>query len=279
MTATLEHRTIDAGGFHTAYVQAGDPDNDTVVLLHDGAFGSTGELCWGDVMTQLATRYHVVAPDLLGWGGTDKVVFLDRSPYAARIAHIEAFCSALGIDKAYFAGASFGGSLVLRAMTTPGASWPVSKAVSVSGAGGAFRRPEGLAALGEYTPSLEAAEKLTAFSVTSTEGLEDHIRQRHENSLIPGHWEALMAPRLSNPSTTRTTGPDTFLEDLAALTTPILLIEGTRDQLMEPGWADKTAGSNPHIQTVLADYAHEPNIDAPQWTAETMAAFFEGPNK
>ncbi|WP_448627669.1 alpha/beta fold hydrolase [Geodermatophilus sp. URMC 64] len=268
-------KTVVAGGFRTAYLEAGDPAGETVVLLHDGAFGTTAELCWGPVAESLAADgFHVVVPELLGWGGTDKVVFFDRSPYPPRVAHVAAFVRELGIERAHFAGVSFGGSLLLRALVDPARPWPVERAVTFSGTGGPFRLPEGTAALADYEPSLEAAERLTGLLVRSTDGLADHIRQRYENSLVPGHWEAMTAPRLSNPATTRQLPPDTFLDDLQGVRTPLLLVEGRHDTLLETGWSKKLADLAPGGTAVETDFGHEPNIEAPEETAALLAGFF-----
>lgn len=273
-TESTATRTVVAGGFRTTYLEAGDPGRDTVVLLHDGGFGTTAALCWGPVIERLSTDFHVVAPDLQGWGGTDKVVYLDRSPYTGRLAHVAAFTRELGIEKAHFAGVSFGGSLLLRALVDPTGPWPVDRAVSFSGTGGPFRLPEGMAALAEYEPSLEAAERATALLVRSTEGLSEHIAQRHANSLIPGHWESLMAPRLSNPAVKRELPPDTFLDQLRTVRTPLLLVEGRYDTLLEPGWSKKLADLAPGATAVEVDHGHEPNIEAPDEASRLLADFF-----
>jgi pimeloyl-ACP methyl ester carboxylesterase len=259
----FEAKTVVAGGFQTRYLEAGDRAKPTLILVHDGAFGTTAELCWQDIIGELSDDYHILAPELLGWGGTDKVVYFDRSPYAARIPHIEAFVRELNVASADYLGASFGGSLILRATVAPGNPWKIKRAISMSGSGGPYRLQSGIEALADYTPSLEAAEKLTALIAGSTTGLEDHIRQRHENSLIPGHWEALMAPRLKNPSVTRAAPVDDYLDCLAQTMIPALLIAGSRDPLLENGWAEKLAALSPNLSAVRIDAGHEPNIECP----------------
>ncbi|MGF7123180.1 alpha/beta hydrolase [Rhodococcus sp. TAF43] len=271
-----EKKSLIADGFHTTYIEAGNPDKDTIVLIHDGGFGSTAELCWSEMIPHLTDRFHVLAPDLLGWGGTDKAVFLDRPPFAPRVKHIAAFCQELGVDRAHFVGASFGGSMVMRAITDPTSPWPVDRAVSISGTGGPYRLPEGIAALADYTPSLEDAARMTGYMVRSLDGMDEHIRQRFENSLIPGHWEAMAAPRLSNPSVERTQIADPFLDLLAATQIPVLLVEGTRDELLESGWSKKLADLTPMARAAELDYAHEPNIDAPAETAGLIVDFLTG---
>lgn len=271
-----EKKSLIADGFHTAYIEAGNPAKDTIVLVHDGGFGSTAELCWSEMIPHLADHFHLLAPDLLGWGGTDKAVFLDRPPFAPRVKHIAAFCQELGVDRAHFVGASFGGSMVMRAITDPTNPWPVDRAVSISGTGGPYRLPEGIAALADYTPSLEDAARMTGYMVRSLDGMDEHIRQRFENSLIPGHWEAMAAPRLSNPAAERSPIADPFLDRWAASQVPVLLVEGTRDELLESGWSKKLADLTPMARAAELDYAHEPNIDAPAETAGLVVDFLTG---
>ena len=67
-------RDIVAGGFRTRYLEAGPAqraDVPTVLLVHDGAFGADAGVTWSRLIPMLSTRYRVVAPDLLGYGGSD----------------------------------------------------------------------------------------------------------------------------------------------------------------------------------------------------------------
>lgn len=273
---SYQAKTVDAGGFRTAYLEAGDPGNPTAVLVHDGAFGTTAELCWAPMIERLSGKFHVLAPDLLGWGGTDKVVYLDRSPYAARVPHVAAWCATVGVTDAAFVGASFGGSLVLRALVDPSSAWPIARAVSVSGTGGPYRLPAGIEALGSYEPSMAEAGRLTGLLVTSLDGLADHVETRYRNSLVPGHWEAMKAPALKNPAVERALPADPFFDQLAQVTAPVLLVEGRNDQLLEKQWAKKLAEVAPTAQVVETDYGHEPNIEAPDALVDLILPFLRG---
>jgi pimeloyl-ACP methyl ester carboxylesterase len=58
-------------GMDVAYTEAGDPDAPTLVLLHGiNAAGTNGE--FREVFSELAEEYHVVAPDLPGFGRSDR---------------------------------------------------------------------------------------------------------------------------------------------------------------------------------------------------------------
>jgi len=58
-------------GMDVRYTEAGDPEAPDLVLLHGiNAAGSSGE--WRAVFDELAEEYHVVAPDLPGYGRSDR---------------------------------------------------------------------------------------------------------------------------------------------------------------------------------------------------------------
>ena len=58
-------------GFDIAYTEAGDPENPDLVLFHGiNAAGSNHE--FHAVFEQLAEEYHVIAPDLPGFGHSDR---------------------------------------------------------------------------------------------------------------------------------------------------------------------------------------------------------------
>jgi len=65
------HHTHRWRGMDVAYTEAGDPDAPDLVLLHGiNAAGSSGE--FREVAAALADDYHVIAPDLPGFGCSDR---------------------------------------------------------------------------------------------------------------------------------------------------------------------------------------------------------------
>ncbi len=68
---TGDQRTYRWRGMDVAYTEAGDPDDPDLVLVHGvNAAGSSGE--FRHVFGALAEDYHVVAPDLPGFGRSDR---------------------------------------------------------------------------------------------------------------------------------------------------------------------------------------------------------------
>lgn len=66
-----EQQTYRWRGMDISYTEAGDPDDQTLVLLHGvNAAGSSHE--FRNVAGDLSEEYHVVAPDLPGFGASDQ---------------------------------------------------------------------------------------------------------------------------------------------------------------------------------------------------------------
>ncbi|MFF9508077.1 alpha/beta fold hydrolase [Streptomyces sp. NPDC014724] len=63
--ATVHHRTVRIDGLDVFYREAGDPDAPTVVLLHGMP---TSSFMFRNLIPLLSDRYHVVAPDMIGFG-------------------------------------------------------------------------------------------------------------------------------------------------------------------------------------------------------------------
>jgi pimeloyl-ACP methyl ester carboxylesterase len=110
------------------YVEAGT--GPTVILLH-GLGGSTQ--AWQFNIGALAEKYHVVAPDQIGFGKSDKPLVNYR--IRTYVDFLDQFCKQLKIDRATLVGNSMGGWIA--AMFA--ASFPerVDKLVLVDAAGSA----------------------------------------------------------------------------------------------------------------------------------------------
>lgn len=91
------HHTIDIDGVSLFYREAGPVDAPTILLLH--GFGASSYM-FRDLIPQLAHKYHVIAPDLPGFGQTSVLpgVAFDYT-FDRLAAVIDAFTIAKGIER------------------------------------------------------------------------------------------------------------------------------------------------------------------------------------
>lgn len=266
-------RIVDVpDGIRTKYLELGDPSAETIVLIHDGTFGTDGSLSFGPILKPLAERYRVVVPDLLGYGGTAKTTDFAISSYAARIQHIAGLCELLEVKEAHFVGSSFGGSITLTAAVEK--AWPMISGVSIGGSAGPYRIQENFEDLQRFRSTMEDARRLTAYLVGDITNFEDHIQARYENMLLPGHWEVLESARVRNPDLPPRPLPDDYPDSLGQVETPLLIVEGETDRLMEDGWAERLAAYAKNARGVRMAGAHSPQLEHPDAVVSMLVEFF-----
>src|SRR5664279_4593115 len=96
-------------GHRITYRQAGDPSLPVLLLVH-GITSSSAT--WDPVIPALAEHAHVIAPDLLGHGESDK----PRADYSlgAFASVLRDLLERLGHDQASVVGHSFGGGVAMQ---------------------------------------------------------------------------------------------------------------------------------------------------------------------
>ena len=247
------------GDIKTHFLEAGKGAD--LVLLHGGEFGASAEITWRHNIDALAQRFHVVAPDILGWGQTDKV-YSFTDPAGLRIKHVQRFLETLAIGKAFFVGNSAGGGLVLRASVRNPAPLQIRKMVTICGNASVFKT-NSQADLENYTPSLENMKKIVALLYHDTKWRSEiNIRERYECSIIPGAWETLSAARLRSPVHHARSTTEEFVKQLSQLTIPLLIMSCDHDPLNQSDWDVNFQKIVPGSQVYRFKHsAHEPQIE------------------
>jgi pimeloyl-ACP methyl ester carboxylesterase len=92
MTA-IKYRTANVDGLKVFYREAGPNAGPKLLLLH--GFPSAGHM-FRDLIPVLADRFHIVAPDLPGFGNSDRP---DRNSFDRIAAIIDRFTEVIGFDR------------------------------------------------------------------------------------------------------------------------------------------------------------------------------------
>lgn len=274
---TWAGRHVVVDGVRTHYLEAGQ--GPPLVLLHSGEFGGCAELSWEYLLGPLSERFRVIAPDWLGYGGTDKIH--DFGGKRGRmLSHMRRFLEVLDIERADFVGNSMGATWLTQeaALTPPGL--PVDRIVVLSGAGfvpdNEFRRMTL-----DYDGTPEAMRRLLSaiFSDPVFATDEAYVQRRQALATAPGAWEAVAAARFKSPLVpARSSHGQPDRTEYEAITAPTLLIAGEEDKLREPGYAAALAERIPDCELVLVPgCGHCPNIERPDVVlAETLRFLGDG---
>ncbi|MGB6209012.1 alpha/beta fold hydrolase [Mycobacterium sp.] len=255
----IHTRTAAVDGLATSYLESGA--GDPVILLHGGEFGVSAEISWERTIPALAERYRVLAPDMLGFGQSAKVIdFTDGR--GMRIRHIARFCDALGVDSAQFVGNSMGAINLLTDATSASPVLPMRSMVAICG-GGEIQRSHHMDALYDYDATVPAMRRIVEalFHDPSYPADDAYVQRRFESSIAPGAWEALAAARFRRPGAAPPAAPSSK-RAYQQVGVPALIIEGGCDKLLPPGWAKAIADQIPHARSAVVEAAgHCPQIE------------------
>jgi 2-hydroxymuconate-semialdehyde hydrolase len=179
-------RSIVAGGIRTNYLQAGE--GPPVLLIHGSGPGVSAWVNWRLNIEVLAERNTVYAPDVVGFGFTERPVGFVYDLDSWR-AHLVGFVDALGLEKFSVVGNSFGGGMALAlAAAIPDR---VDKLVLMGAVGVGFKITEGLDRVWAYEPSREAMRGLIELFAFDPDLVSDEVAEaRYQASIRPGFQES-----------------------------------------------------------------------------------------
>jgi pimeloyl-ACP methyl ester carboxylesterase len=266
-----ERKTVLVDGLVTSYLEAGQ--GDPVVLLHGGEFGVTAEFGWERNIAALAAHHRVLAPDMLGFGGTAKVVDFNDGR-GMRIRHIARFCEVVGVEAAHFVGNSMGAINLFVDATSESPVLPVRSMVTICG-GGEIQRNQYSAALYDYDATLAGMRCIieALFHDASYPANDAYVQRRYESSIAPGAWEALAAARFRRPGLEPPSLPSSA-RPYERIAVPTLVVEGECDKLLPPGWAAEIADQIPGGRSLVIQKAgHCPQIEQPSVINHVLVDF------
>ncbi len=221
-------KSIKAGKYTVNYHDHGE--GDTVLLIHGSGPGVTAYANWSKVMPYLAEDRRVIAPDMLGFGYSERPVGVTYTMDLWVQQTID-LIDALKIDKVDVVGNSFGGALALSlAIKYPER---VRKIVLMGSMGIEFDLTYGLDRVWGYEPSVEFMRSvLDLFTYNKSMITDELAKIRYDASVEEGFQESFssMFPYPRQRSVTMMASDE---EDIKKIKAPALIVHG-RDDLVIP---------------------------------------------
>jgi pimeloyl-ACP methyl ester carboxylesterase len=270
MAAHLTTHAVQAGDTRWVYYEGGE--GPTIVLLHGFAADKTE---WLKVAKELTPHFHLIIPDLPGWGDSSRVA---GASYAieAQAARLDAFVQALPLGRFMLAGHAMGGAIAgVYASDHPDhvAGLALLDSFGLKNAGNAFTRD---AAAGKNPfvfddrAGLQRAMALAFKQPPELAGRFADVlvaRNRRDRAFIESSFDTLRQPSQYLSLQPR----------LGRLTMPVLGLWCHDDRIMDISALDSlrnglTAASA--ISTsVINGCNHMPMLEKPEETARVLTSF------
>ena len=221
-------REITAAGYRTNVHDHGE-GGFPLMMIHGSGPGVTAWANWRLVIPELAKHRRVVAPDMLGFGYSerpeDQVYNRERW-----VKHAIGVMDELGLEQVDLVGNSFGGGLALSlAIEHPER---VRRLVLMGSAGVSFPITQGLDEVWGYQPSLDAMRNLMdVFAFNKGLLTEELAEMRYRASIRPGFQESFSA-MFPAPRQRWVDSLASREEDIQALSHETLILHGREDEVI-----------------------------------------------
>lgn len=220
-------RSVVAAGIRTNYHDLGE--GFPLLMIHGSGPGVSAWANWRLVMPELARQARVIAPDMVGFGFTERPAG-QRYTMDAWVDQAVGLLDALGIGQADLVGNSFGGALAVA--LTIRHPQRVRRLVLMGAVGVPFPITEGLDAVWGYTPSIANMRGILDYFAWDRGLVNDELaRLRYAASIQPGFQEAFAAmfPAPRQRWVDAMTSPEAAI---AALPHETLIIHGRDDRVI-----------------------------------------------
>lgn len=223
-------KNIVAAGIRTNYHDLNSGASGIpLFLIHGSGPGVSAFANWRPVMPTFAKKRRVIAPDMVGFGFTDRPAGYHYT-MDNWVTHALGVMDALKLSKVDLIGNSFGGALSLAlAVRHPER---VRRLVLMGAAGVPFKLTPGLDQVWGYEPSFQNMRKMMdLFAYDRTLVTDELAELRYRASIQPGFQESFSAmfpaPRQNGVDALCT--PEA---DIRALPHETLMIHGREDQVL-----------------------------------------------
>lgn len=220
-------KSLDVKSIKTNYHRVGS--GPPLLLIH-GSGPGTSAMAWRFVLPELAKKFDIVAPDIVGFGYTDRPEGFQYNLANWR-DHLLGVVDALELREFSVVGFSLGGALAASmAVHVPGR---IDKLILMNSAGVPFPVTEGADAVWDYTPSLENMQALLKIIMWNEKlaNNREMAEMLYKASIRPGVYEAFSA-MFPAPRQRRLDDLRTPEDKIRQITAPTLIVHGREDRIV-----------------------------------------------
>jgi pimeloyl-ACP methyl ester carboxylesterase len=288
-----EYKRVDVWGLNVRYVDTGEPgdarkasdsreagDGPVVLLLHGLADSLLSWYCNIDALADAGFR--VIAPDLPGFGDSDKPDHLEYDPVSAA-EFVYDLSQVLKLDKFSLVGNSAGGLISgLFALENP--DMVEKMALVCSGGFGRkvswLLRAISIPVLGNlvYQPWFNSQIGITKrLFHQPPEILDELLPEMDRMKLLPGAKLAVLHSIRSTISLRGIRKEAYILERLKDSKVPLLTVWGENDRIIPVNYAEDVHRELPHSEVqVIPECGHWPQMEKPEQFNPMLISFLKG---
>ena len=221
--------SIRTGGFNSNVHDVGTGSGTPVLMIHGSGPGVSAWANWRQAIPALAGSRRVIAPDMVGFGYTDRPAGIEYSMDTWVRQGLD-LLDALGLERVHLVGNSFGGALAMAlAIRAPER---VQRLVLMGSVGVPFPITEGLDAVWGYEASFENMRRIMDYFAWSRDLVNDELAKlRYEASIRPGFQESFSA-MFPAPRQRWVDAMTSAEADIRALPHETLIIHGREDKVI-----------------------------------------------
>ena len=254
---------IQVDGNKIRYLESGDSKN-ILVLVH--GLGASAER-WNNVIPNFVKHYHVIVPDLIGFGYSDKPI-VDYTPDFFS-TFLGKFFDALGIKRPNVIGSSLGGQIAAEyASAHPN---NIEKLILVSPSGVMKKSTPALDAyiMAALYPNEQSAKNAFEMMESSGNQVDDRIvRGFVERMQLPNAKLAFMSTVLGLKNS------EVITTKLHTIHSPTLIIWGSKDPVIPIQYAESFASSIKDCRFYRMDgCGHTPYVQDPETFSSIVLDF------
>lgn len=258
----MQTKFAEVWGYKVRYLEEGNSKK-TVILVH--GLGGSAER-WLKVIPLLGSKYKVIAPDIIGFGYSDKPSTDYTIEFFAKF--LSNFIDSLGLNKAILVGTSLGGQIAAECAASDDG---IEKLVLVAPSG----------AMKHSTPTLDAymmaalypnhASAKMAFEMMSHSGTVDEFT-------VSDFVKRMSTPnaKLAFISSVLSVKHSQIHEGLRKIKIPTLLLWGKEDKMIPIQYAQEFLGSIRNCKFLeLKEIGHVPHVEHPEMFTESVLEFLD----